>query len=501
MNQLSMVGIPMVLMMGSVLFFGYRIAIVGVVLWVNSLIFLFTLWLNYKGKTTLSRFIISTIPALALTFFSAFAKSRGNSDTLIFYLNPRIGVMIIYSLSLFLFGFEKYAKLFWGISIPLLCFIFFDFIHQSFSVSYAELPYLPSEYPSFLTITSVLLIFISFGTLFIQQINTAYERKVQAQKKEIEQQRDKLIAFNEEINQQKEEIEAQRDLQIVMNQEIQLQKHELEDLYADVRASITYAQRIQKAILPPLEDISNVLPESFVLFMPRDVVSGDFYWFTTVADENANGSESGEKIILVAADCTGHGVPGAFMSMIGNDLLDTIIHDKKIHEADKILNELHKGVRKALKQEDNKMRDGMDIVLVVIDKVQKTMEFAGAKNPLIYLQNGEIFQIKGDKMPIGGEQKEQDRYFTKHTISLSMNEQSPEQSQTTFYLFSDGFQDQFGGQENKKFMVTRFRELLLSIHQEDMAKQKETLQSTIEAWMAAGNEKQIDDILVIGVRI
>ena len=251
----------------------------------------------------------------------------------------------------------------------------------------------------------------------------------------------------------------------------------------DITSSINYAKRIQTAFLPLEEDIAAAIPSFFVFYQPRDIVSGDFYWF----DQKDN------KVILAAADCTGHGVPGALMSMIGNEILKQIIIERGITEADKILNELNKGIRTALRQEVSKNADGMDISLVVIDYSNKTMEFAGAKNPLYYIQNREFYQIKADVFSVGGEQIKGEKIFAKHIIDISVP--------TTFYIGSDGFQDQFGGDADKKFMVKHLRELLFNIHEKDMNEQKEILQKTITDWIKTGKTHQTDDILWIGARL
>ncbi len=278
-------------------------------------------------------------------------------------------------------------------------------------------------------------------------------------------------------------IELQRQAISQQADELHITLQTVEKQRDDITASIAYALRIQQAILPLPEHITQHLPAHFVLFKPRDVVSGDFYYF----------EEKKGKLILAAVDCTGHGIPGAFMTMIASEILNEIIQHKDIVAPDTILNELHKRVRLALKQQESQNRDGMDLSLVVIDKKAKTMDFAGAKNPLLYIQNNEIIQLKADKMPIGGEQTEAERVFTKQTINLDQS--------TTVYLFSDGYQDQFGGTANKKFMIANMRNLFLQIYQQPMHTQKEILDHTINEWIKAGKEEQIDDILVIGLRL
>jgi len=261
----------------------------------------------------------------------------------------------------------------------------------------------------------------------------------------------------------------------------------------NIIASITYAQRIQEAMLPSEEKIRHVLPESFIFFRPRDIVSGDFYWFSTLT--GAHGKT--EKIIIAAVDCTGHGVPGAFMSLLGINLLNEIVNVRSITQADLILNELHKGIRKTLKQNETKTNDGMDMALCVIDLKNHVLEYAGAKSPLFYVQHEQAYFIKGNIMPIGGEQREVERLFTKHTIVLTDAQGFP--IPTAFYLFSDGFHDQFGQENNKKFGSRKLREFLFQIHHQSALAQKHLLQQAFEQWK--GSTNQIDDVLVIGARI
>jgi serine phosphatase RsbU (regulator of sigma subunit) len=303
--------------------------------------------------------------------------------------------------------------------------------------------------------------------------------------------------------------------------------HEIEKKNEDITASINAALRIQNAMLPVPARFESAFGKEnyFVLFKPRDIVSGDFYFLEEATFPLLEGGGGGEKIVLVCADCTGHGVPGAFMSMIGNQILTEIVGKEQITEPDKILNLLNKEINKVLKQNENQGREGMDVAVVTFTKKTNLVgfgnpqgfdkvEYAGAMNPIYYVQNGELKEIKADKKPIGGIQEESERIFTKHEIQLAINneqlsiEQPPQtisnqskQFQTILYLCSDGFQDQFGGAQGKKFMVKRFRELLFSIHHLPMHEQKQILDNTIEQWMAEGNEKQIDDILVMGMRV
>jgi ligand-binding sensor domain-containing protein/serine phosphatase RsbU (regulator of sigma subunit) len=279
----------------------------------------------------------------------------------------------------------------------------------------------------------------------------------------------------DEIKLQNEQIQLQHDQLMVLNEEVNKRNE-------NFLSSVTYASRIQSAMLPLEEKLSLSLSEHLLLFRPRDVVSGDFYWF----------HEENGKIIVAVADCTGHGVPGAFMSMIGDSLLNQIVIDKDIMRPDLILNELHTGIRKVLKQDESENRDGMDIAICVIDRHNRTLEYAGARNPLYLFQAGEFRHIKADINSIGGQQYDPTRLFTAHMISI--------EEPTTFYLFSDGYQDQFGGPAGRKFMVKRFKALLKDIHHLPMPEQKEILEQELFSWMGTGFE-QVDDILVMGVRV
>jgi serine phosphatase RsbU (regulator of sigma subunit) len=256
----------------------------------------------------------------------------------------------------------------------------------------------------------------------------------------------------------------------------------LEEKNQETLDSILYAKKIQEAILPMESTILNSLPESFVFHLPRDIVSGDFYWFKKMR----------KKIFIASVDCTGHGVPGAFMSMIGNILLDDIVSKKGVDEPDEILNQLHRGVVKALKQNQREKasKDGMDIALCVIDEEHTTLKFAGAFRPLVHIRDGKLFRIKSDSAPIGGFSGE-DPVFSKHTIQVEKGD--------TFYIYSDGYPDQFGGTRNKKYMTRKFRDFLLKLSKDATDVQKSRLEKEFYDWK--GNAEQVDDVLVIGFRL
>lgn len=297
-----------------------------------------------------------------------------------------------------------------------------------------------------------------------------------------------LLKMREDLHVNEKMLEdkvAQRTAEVVQQKaEIELQSKKIEVFYKQVTDSIRYAKRIQEAILPPDSFVKKLLPDSFVLYKPKDIVSGDFYWF-----EQLNG-----KTLFAAVDCTGHGVPGAFMSIVGYNLLKQIISKHQITQPALILDELSKGVSETLHQrnyEESTSKDGMDITLCSYDSENHEVEFAGAFNPLFIVREGEIFEIKGNKFPVGIFLEKETKKFTNHKLKVKKGD--------VLYIFSDGYADQFGGAKGKKFMQSQFRNLLFDIHKKPMPEQHRILNQTIEHWR--GNEDQVDDILVIGMRV
>ncbi len=325
--------------------------------------------------------------------------------------------------------------------------------------------------PWYRTILAYILYLTGFILIFYLgiRINTQRLKAANLKLEQIVKERTiEILNQKKEISAQRDEIEKQRDIVIQ-------QKDEITD-------SIIYAKRIQTAVLPPVELISNNLSGYFILFKPRDIVSGDFYWM----------KKTDNYLIIAVADCTGHGVPGAFMSMLGIALLNDIVRYKEITTASQALNELRSQVKAALRQsgKEGEAEDGIDMALCVIDFENMKMQFAGARNSLCIIRNEEFTEIKADKMPIGIYYKD-DQSFTNHTIDI--------QNGDIFYLFSDGFIDQFGGTENKRYTSRQFKDLLKEIHNKPMPEQKAILNKTLTNWM--GNEEQIDDITVIGMKI
>ncbi len=287
---------------------------------------------------------------------------------------------------------------------------------------------------------------------------------------------------NMKLKKQKHEIEEKnKDLEH-KNEEILTQKELIEEKNTAITDSIHYASRIQTAVLPPHDFIGDYFSDHFILFKPKDIVSGDFYW----------GAKKDGVQVIAAADCTGHGVPGAFMSMLGTAFLNEIMNASKKLIASEILNELRKNIIRSLRQsgEEGEAKDGMDIALCIVDNNRKTLQFSGANNPMYVIKNGELTIYKGDRMPIGIHQN----------VNLSFtNHELPLESGDVFYVFSDGFADQFGGDKGKKLKYKPFQQLLLNIHKEEMTVQKMKLERFFDQWK--GDYEQIDDVLVIGMKI
>ncbi len=263
---------------------------------------------------------------------------------------------------------------------------------------------------------------------------------------------------------------------------LQVSKAIIEEKNQNILASIAYAQKIQQAVLPTDKRMAEGLTDYFILFKPRDIVSGDFYWFSHLED----------RVFVAAVDCTGHGVPGAFLSMIGNITLNEIVKEAHITDPGQILHRLHIGVRDALKQkgEGYMSRDGMEVGMCMIDMENEILTFAGAKRPLFYVKNGTLFEIKGDRRPIGGRQKEKTRTFTNHEIDID--------TETILYLTTDGFADQHNT-ENKKYGSPRLKQFLRANAHLPMKKQEEAIMRELKNHQAGENQR--DDITVIGIKL
>lgn len=331
----------------------------------------------------------------------------------------------------------------------------------SFSIS-------PPWYKTTWFYTAAILLVLLAGYVIII-VRTRNLKKIQIQLET------KVDERTKELREEKEKVES-------VNSTLAKQKRVIEIANKNITDSINYAKKIQDAILPRQIKLEELNESVSILYLPKDVVSGDFYWFEKINN----------LYIFVTADCTGHGVPGAFMSMIGVNNLNQIILENKIYKPNKILKELNIAVKKVLKQEveGSESRDGMDISIACFDTEKRIVSYSGAFRPLIYIRNNELIEIKGSRNPIGGSAPT-DFEYELHELNYYPNDM--------FYMFSDGYPDQFGGNNGKKFMNKQLKEVFLSIHKKSPQTQRGILKEILESWR--GENEQIDDVLVMCVKV
>lgn len=329
--------------------------------------------------------------------------------------------------------------------------------------------------------TMTQIVFFAIGLGYKIRQNEVQKQTIQA---ELIEQLRKNEELQSKLNQELEEEVKKRTL------EIESQSMILRRQNRDILESIEYAQKIQEAILPSNDEIQRYLPESFILYKPKDIVSGDFYWFSHLQ----------HKTFIAVVDCTGHGVPGAFMSLITNELLNEIIDTQQIHQPDLIFDELRVGIRRNLNQDRTKNVDGLVISLCVINHAEQqaatTVQIGNSYNPVFYALGNDLFEIKADRIQIGGFSfisGQAEKPFTTKTITI--------EQPTTFYLSTDGLPDQFGGVQGKKFTYKKFKTLALAIQNLPLAQQRVQIYHSLTDWMLEAAEFQTDDILVMGFQV
>jgi PAS domain S-box-containing protein len=287
---------------------------------------------------------------------------------------------------------------------------------------------------------------------------------------------------------------------IKLENEIWEQKKIIEEKNRDITDSIQYSKRIQRSVFIDKDRLKELAPESFIFFRPKDIVSGDFYWFnemhTTFEQENSEGNIEllpHSFLLFAAVDCTGHGVPGAFMSIIGNSLLNQAIKSPNVTTPAEALNYINTEIKQTLNQDADEapIRDGMDIALCAIDFKRMTLEFSGANNPLYIVREKNIIEFKGDKQAITASSDNVIRPYVNQTVKLQRGD--------SIYIFTDGYADQFGGPLGKKFMYRRLKELLISLQECTMEEQMDEIADAFDAWK--GELEQVDDVLVMGVKV
>ena len=474
-NQIARMLILIILLASLIMYLYMGMHIVPTAFLFTLPIMAISLWLNSLGKVNLSILIISIFFPLFFLSTSVYSNLHGEGQSLIFVIASRFGIIISVIFPVVILGFHKLKMAFYNSIGGLLVFLLFDWVHNLFGINIQNIPYYPKNYFFVVFGLAIVLVFFTILIFSLQKINNVYE---------------------DIVLKQKEDIEKQRDIAKQQHQEILVQKEQITD-------SIRYAKRIQTALLPHENFVQNLLAQHFIFYKPKDIVSGDFYFF----------EKRGNLIYIIAADCTGHGVPGAFMSMLGISFLNTIINSesklsfqvpymnnvldkidglkKKELSAANILDQLRDMVKKSLGQtgKEAEPKDGMDMALCILDTKKQSMQYAGAHNPLYLFRNNKLIEYKADRMPIGIFIKEHS--FTNHKIKLMKGD--------VFYLFSDGFVDQFHKKTGEKYKSKRFKQLLSDIHQLNLKDQKRRLEEELSAWK--GNNEQVDDILVMGFKV
>lgn len=439
---------------------------------------------NKYGNYKLTTFFVSISTPLCTLFFSAYSKTNVDFPVDInFYIFPKLLLISFFVLPLILIDSKAKFFLYFALFINLVSFFAVDWVHWLFGVDLKLVNVTYTFYHATNMLFFVPILIIVFGFLFLNNINNKYERKILNLLGEVREKNTLLTEQNEEIASQRDQIIQQKD-------NLEKANIKISRINSDLTNSIVYAERIQKAILPDVEQLKAYFADSFIFYKAKSIVSGDFYFIKT---SQVNQQEC---IVVAAADCTGHGVPGGFMSMLGVTFLNEIVRDNTFSDAADILNILRDNIKQALNQTGkfSDQKDGMDMALCIYYPNTKMLDFAGAKNPLYIIENSKEVNIyKPDRMPIGVYLKEQP--FTNQSIQLKGGEY--------LYMFSDGIVDQMD-EYGKKYMSKNFRNYLLSIYETEAKNQEDKLNNEMNRWRKKQDGtlvEQLDDMLVIGLKI
>ena len=455
-NQLSVIFFFILLLLHIFMFFFYKQ--VPVLSFLSIFIILTVPVLNKFGYHKLNAVLLSTLTPFFILLFTTLAKlDENNNVQLIAYIFPRLLLISVLTMP-FIFIDKKYKWLIFATVLFILaCIFLMDLFDKLLGVDFFQVNLDISTYYLINLFVVFPVAIILLGLIFLTNINTKYEDK---------------------INRYVDELKTKNGLLKEQKQTIQNAYNTIEIKNRSITDSINYASRIQAAMLPD-KDFTEIFPyRHFILFKPRDIVSGDFYWLKKIDN----------KLIVAVADCTGHGVPGAFVSMLGIAFLNEIVR-KEVNTAAQVLEELRIQVKTSFKQTGDRRetKDGMDIALCIIDTQTNLLQYAGAYNPLYIIRNNELIETKATRNPIGIFIKETP--FKNNKIQLQNNDK--------IYIFSDGYIDQFGGDEDMKFLTKNFKQLLLNISNKAFSEQKEILNTRIEKWR--NGRDQIDDILIMGL--
>lgn len=366
---------------------------------------------------------------------------------------------------------EKKDAFFWTF-LMVVCVIYFGYL------AYIEMA-LPLNFSSEWGIAFYVMAVVGL-ILIVLVVNLAFNNSKEQAIQVIARKNGELKEALGALKEARTALEESHNDIIMINHELIRQKDLTENKNSSITASLRYAKEMQNAIMPNPHMLQSFFADSFFLNKPLKIVSGDFFW----------SCKANELIYVGVVDCTGHGVPGAFMSVIGNNLLKEAIKLRKMTNPAKILHFLHKGICSALNQQETYNHDGMEVGLCILDEKKELLHFCGAKIPLLYVQDGLLQKVKGDNVSVGGLFSPKDKIFQVHTIPFNV--------QTKFYMFTDGLKDQFGGSEGKKFMLKRVIQTLQHVQAMPMAIQKSYIEEILSNWMK--EEEQVDDITIIGFR-
>jgi serine phosphatase RsbU (regulator of sigma subunit) len=457
-----------------------------VFLWVIAFellsIFLASVVLNKKK----SHWLLAGIFIISFAFSFYFSESEDFNVGNAVFFGLLIALMLIFEIISMLyyliqgFSHKRWEAKFitWGFFTGVLLILSLFVISFLFSYTYDKRYLILITYTPYLALVTVLVTM----SIVLGRRNGENQSKLLAQLKEIETLSIENLAREKEKKQllENQNIELERKVG-ERTREVLHQKEIIEIKNTEIMDNLKYAKRIQSAILPDEHVIARTFPDFFVCYLPRDIVSGDFYAFTL----------RGNHALVAVADCTGHGVSGAFMSMIGSSLFNQVVNERNVTAPAQVLEELNREVIYSLKQRYSDSNDGMDMAVINVNIAGKKLDFAGANRPLWIIRNNELIEYKPDKVPIGGLQFTENESFTNHSIAL--------QEGDAIYLSTDGFADQFGGKRGKKMMTKTMKEVLLSIQNQKMAEQGKYLLEFFNHWKAT--EDQVDDVLVMGIRI
>lgn len=484
-NQLSLILFAALISLNLffVVYKGIGFTLNNVIAFLSIFVLLLVPFFNAKGFYKVSVIFLAILVPVLTQIFSIKAHHNFAPVHVFQYYFPRLVLVSELILPFIIINSKHKYLLIFAVLFNVMCLIGFDYFVEIFGKPYnsTEITLEGYDILNYLIILPISL--IVFGLLFLNKINQKYENKIL-------KLNDELQYKNKALEETNEEVVAQHDEILEKNELLQKANVKIERYNKDLTDSISYAERIQRAILDEEKLPDGYFADSFVFFKPKSMVSGDFYYYSPYIINNQ------KCIVIAAVDCTGHGVPGGFLSMLGMAFINEILQTNRVSNAADILNQLRDKIKLALKQsgKQTEQKDGMDLALCIYYPELKKIDFSGARNPaFIVKKGGDAITLKADRQPIGIYLKEKD--FTNQEVVLEGGDM--------IYMFSDGIPDQFGGQ-NKKFMLKYLKQYLIEISAQPCSVQKQMVDELMYNWMKKTNGKsydQTDDMLLMGLRV